>query len=70
VHVVTENGSDTKESINEELECAFDEFPTKILLGVFYTEVEGEDIFNPAVGNESLREISNDDRVGVVNFAT
>jgi hypothetical protein len=39
-----------------------------ILLWEFDTKMDKEDIFKPAVGNESLREICNDN--GVVNFAT
>jgi hypothetical protein len=42
----------------------------KILLGDFSAEVGREDIFKPTVGNESLHETSNDNRVRVVNFAT
>jgi hypothetical protein len=42
----------------------------KILLRNFNAKVGREDAFNPAVGNESLYEISNDDGVRVVNFAT
>jgi hypothetical protein len=29
-----------------------------------------EDIFKPTIGNDSLHSISNDNGVGVVNFAT
>jgi hypothetical protein len=42
----------------------------KILLGDFNAKVDREDIFKPTVGNESLHEISNDDGVNTVNFAT
>jgi hypothetical protein len=42
----------------------------KILLGYFNAKVGREDIFNPVIGNESLHETSNDNRVRVVNFAT
>jgi hypothetical protein len=42
----------------------------KILLGDFNTKVGREDIFKPTVGNESLHEISNDNGVKLVNFAT
>jgi hypothetical protein len=38
--------------------------------GNFNAKVEREDIFEPTVRNESLRERSNDDGVRVVNFAT
>jgi hypothetical protein len=44
----------------------------KTLLGDFSAEVGREDtrIFKPTVGNESLNEFSDNDGVGVVNFAT
>jgi hypothetical protein len=41
----------------------------KILLGDFSVKVGREDIFKQTIGNESLREISNDIGVRVVNFA-
>jgi hypothetical protein len=42
----------------------------KILLGDFNAKVDREDIFKPTIGNESLHEISNDNGVRLVNFAT
>jgi hypothetical protein len=42
----------------------------KILLGGFYAKVGREEIFKQRVGNESLHEISNDNGVRLVNFAT
>jgi len=42
----------------------------KILLGDFNAEVGREIIFKPTVGNESLHQDSNDNGVGIVNFAT
>jgi hypothetical protein len=42
----------------------------KNLLGGFNAKVDREDIFKPAIGNESLYTISNDNGVRVVNFAT
>jgi hypothetical protein len=42
----------------------------KILLGDLNAKVGREDIFKPIIGNESLHEISNDNGVGVVNYAT
>jgi endonuclease/exonuclease/phosphatase family metal-dependent hydrolase len=42
----------------------------KILFGDFNAKVGREDIFKPTIGNESLHEISNDNGVRVVNFAT
>jgi hypothetical protein len=50
----------------EELELAFDKFPKyhmKILLGDFVAKVGKEDIFKLTTGNESVHEISNDNRV-------
>jgi endonuclease/exonuclease/phosphatase family metal-dependent hydrolase len=41
-----------------------------ILLGDFNAKVGREDIFKPTIGNESSHEISNDNGVRVVNFAT
>jgi hypothetical protein len=42
----------------------------KILLGDINAKVGREDIFKPTIGNESLHEISNDNGVKLVNFAT
>jgi hypothetical protein len=42
----------------------------KILLGDFNAKVGREDIFKPTIGNGSLHEISNDNGVRVVKFAT
>jgi len=42
----------------------------KILLGDFNAKVGREDIFKPIIGNESLHEVSNDNGVSVLNFAT
>jgi hypothetical protein len=42
----------------------------KILLGDFNAKVDMEDIFKPTIGNESFDEISHDNGVRVVNFAT
>jgi hypothetical protein len=41
-----------------------------ILLGDFNAKVGREDIYKPTIGNESLHEISTDNGVRVVNFAT
>jgi hypothetical protein len=74
VHGPTEDKTDdVKDSFCEELEHVFVKFlkyHTKILLGDFNAKVGREDIFKPTVGNESLHEISNDNGVGLVNFAT
>jgi hypothetical protein len=42
----------------------------KILLGDFSAKVGKEDIFKPTIGDQGLHQISNDNGVGVVNFAT
>jgi hypothetical protein len=42
----------------------------KIVLGNFNTKVGREEIFKPTIENGSLHEISNDNRVRLVNFAT
>jgi hypothetical protein len=41
----------------------------KILLGDFSAKVGREDTFKPTIGNENLRQDSNDNGVRVVNFA-
>jgi hypothetical protein len=74
VHAPTEDKTDdVKDSFYEELERMFDKFPKyhmKILLGYFDAKVGREDIFKSTIGNESLHEISNDNGVKLVNFAT
>ncbi|PNF24856.1 hypothetical protein B7P43_G12920 [Cryptotermes secundus] len=74
VHAPTEDKiDDIKDRFYEELEHVFDKFPKyhmKVLLGDFNAKVGREDIFKPTIGNESLHEISNDNGVRVVNFAT
>jgi len=42
----------------------------KNLLGDFNAKVGQENIFKPIVGNESLHQVSNDNGVRIVNFAT
>jgi hypothetical protein len=64
---------DIKDRFYEEVEQVFDKFPRyhmKILLGDFNAIVGGEDIFKPTIGNESLHDISNENGVRIVNFAT
>jgi hypothetical protein len=54
-----------KDNIYKEMECVFDKFPKyhkKILLKDFNGKVGREDIFKPTAGNESLHEISNDNK--------
>jgi hypothetical protein len=65
VHAPPEDkDDDIKHSFYIELEQIFDQFPRyhmKILLGDFNAKVEREDIFfKPVIGNESLREASDD----------
>jgi hypothetical protein len=74
VHAPCEDKSDdVKDSFYEELVHVFDQFPMydmKILLGDFNAKVGRVDIFKPTIGNETSHEISNDNGVRVVNFAT
>jgi exonuclease III len=64
---------DVKDKFYEEVERVFDKFPKyhiKILLGDFNAKMGREDIFKPTVRNKRLHEISNDNRVRLVNFST
>jgi hypothetical protein len=74
VHAPCEDKSDdVKGSFYEELVHVFGLFhryDMKILLGDFNAKVGREDICKPTFGNESSHEISNDNGVRVVNFAT
>jgi hypothetical protein len=74
VHAPTEDKTDgVKDSFYEELERVFDKFPKnhiKILLGDFNAKVGKEDIFKAKIGDQSLHEISSDNGVRLVNFAT
>jgi hypothetical protein len=74
VHANTEDKTDAaKNSFYEELERVFDKFlkyHTKTLLGDFNAKVGREAIFIPTIGNNILHEISNDNGVRLVNFAT
>jgi hypothetical protein len=74
VHAPTEDKiDDMMDSFCEELERVFDrfhEYRMKILLGDFSAKVGREDIFKQTIWNESLHEISNDNGVRVVIFAT
>jgi endonuclease/exonuclease/phosphatase family metal-dependent hydrolase len=68
-----DKGDDVKDSIYEEKGRAFDQFPRydmKKLLGDFNAKVGRENNFIQTTENESLREISNDNGVRIVNFAT
>jgi hypothetical protein len=76
IHIFLRKGEredDMKDSFYKKLECVFDKFPKdhmKIQLGHFNAKVGRKDIFKPTIGNESLHEISNDNGVRLVNFAT
>jgi exonuclease III len=74
VHAPTEDKIvDVKDSFYKELERVFNKVPEynmKILLGDLNTNVGKEDISKPAIVNESLHEISKDNGVRLVNFAT
>jgi hypothetical protein len=74
VHSPAEDETDdVKDGFYQKLEHIFDTFPKyhmAILLGDFNAKVGREDIFKPTIGNESLQEISNDNGVRVVNYAT
>jgi hypothetical protein len=73
VHSPVDKIDYVKDSLYEELERVFDKFPKyhmKILLGGFNAKVGREDTFKPTIGNESLHEISNDNGIRIVNFAT
>jgi hypothetical protein len=73
VHAPTKDKTDdVKNSFCEELGRGFDKFlkyHMKILLGDFNAKVGREDIFKLTIGNGSLRKISNDNGVRLVNFA-
>jgi hypothetical protein len=73
-HSLTEDKTDdVKDSLYEESEHVFDEIPKyhmNILSGYFNAKAGREDIFKPTIGNESLHEISNDNGVRLVYFAT
>jgi hypothetical protein len=68
-----DTNDDTKDSIYEELGRVFDQFPRydmKIMLGDFNAKEGREDIFKPTIRNVSSHEISSDNGVRVINFAT
>jgi hypothetical protein len=74
VHASTEDKiDDVKDKFYEKLERVFDKFPKyhmKILLGDFNAKVGREGIFKPTIRNRTLHEISHDNGVRAVNFAT
>jgi hypothetical protein len=62
-----------KKRFSEEKRRVFDQFPRydmKILLGVSNAKACRENIYKPKIRNWSLLEISNNNRVRVVKFAT
>ena len=68
-----EKSGESKDSFCEELEQVFNHFPKyhmKILLGDINAKVGRYNIFKPIIGQESLHQDSNDNRVRLVNFAT
>jgi hypothetical protein len=68
-----DKGDDVKGSFYEELVhvfVLFHRYDINILLDDFNAKVGREDIFKPTFGNESSHEISNDNVVRIVNFAT
>jgi hypothetical protein len=73
MHAPAEDKNYMKDSFYKELEQVFNQFPRyhmKIMLGDINAKVGREDIFKPVIGKESLHEVSNDNRVRAVNFAT
>jgi hypothetical protein len=74
VHAPTEDkDDDIKDSLYEELEQVFDQFPRyhmKILLGDFDAKVGRENIFKLIIGNDILHEGSNGNSIRAVSFAT
>jgi hypothetical protein len=73
-HAPTEvKTDDVKDSFYEELELVFHTLPKysmKFLLGDFNAQVGRQDRSKPTIGNGSLYEISNDNGVRLLNFAT
>jgi hypothetical protein len=74
IHAPTEDKTDdVKDGFYEELERVFhlfQKYNMKILLGDFNAKIGRKGIFKPTIGNESSYEISNDNGVRLVNFAT
>jgi exonuclease III len=73
VHTPREDKTDdVKDGFYNELERVFDKLSKyhKKMLGDFNSKVGREDILKPTMGNKSLHEISNNNGVKVVNFAT
>jgi hypothetical protein len=71
-HIERFNLDNMKDSLYKELKCVFDTFPKyhKEILLDFNAKGGKEDISRIIIGNKSFHEISNDNEVQVVNFAT
>lgn len=73
VYAPTEIGSnDEKEVFYEELERTYDKLPnhcTKICLGDFNAQVGNETMYKPTVGGESAHDISNGNRMRLIEYA-
>jgi len=63
---------DIKDSFPEELEWIFDNVHRYCIPILVYFNEKGrqEDMFIPAIGNDSLHEINNNTVVRLINFAT
>jgi hypothetical protein len=69
---IEDKNDDVKDSFYKEIKCVFDKFPKyhmKMLSGHFIAKVVREEIFKQTIGNESLHEISYDNRIRLVNSA-
>jgi len=74
VHTPSEEKSDdSKDSFYGELKQVFSRFlkyNMKILLGDFNSKVGKENIFKPTIENESVHQVSNNNGIIIVNYAT
>jgi len=74
VHAPSEEKNDeSKNSFYEELERVFEHFAKyhmKMLLGDLNAKVERENIFKPTIGQESLHQERNVNRIRLVKFET
>jgi hypothetical protein len=68
-----EKSDDSKYKFYEKLEQGFYHFPKyhmKTQLGDFKAKLRSEDIFKMKIGYDNLYQISNDNGVKIINFAT
>ena len=68
-----EKSDDSKDISHEELEQVLNRFPKqhmKIMLRDFDTKAGRENIFKPTIGSDSLHQVSNENGVRIVKFAT